>query len=248
MFDLTGKTAVITGGSRGIGRAICLKLAGQGANIVLNFAGNEAAAEETRSQCEALGVRALAVKGDVADAEACNALIEKAVSEFGGVDILVCNAGVTRDNLILRLSEEDFDKVLNANLKGAFLCCKEAARRMVRQRSGRIINLSSVVALRGNAGQTNYAASKAGLIGLTKSLARELASRGVTVNAVAPGFIATDMTAVLPEAVQAEMTKGIPLGRVGQPDDVANAVAFLAAEQSGYLTGQVLCVDGGMAM
>ena len=248
MFDLTGKTAVVTGGSRGIGRAICLKLAGQGANIVLNFAGNEAAAEETRSQCEALGVRALAVKGDVADAEACNALIEKAVSEFGGVDILVCNAGVTRDNLILRLSEEDFDKVLNANLKGAFLCCKEAARRMVRQRSGRIINLSSVVALRGNAGQTNYAASKAGLIGLTKSLARELASRGVTVNAVAPGFIATDMTAVLPEAVQAEMTKGIPLGRVGQPDDVANAVAFLAAEQSGYLTGQVLCVDGGMAM
>ena len=147
-----------------------------------------------------------------------------------------------------RMSEEDFDKVLNANLKGAFLCCKEAARRMVRQRSGRIINLSSVVALRGNAGQTNYAASKAGLIGLTKSLARELASRGVTVNAVAPGFIATDMTAVLPEAVQAEMTKGIPLGRVGQPDDVANAVAFLAAEQSGYLTGQVLCVDGGMAM
>ena len=147
-----------------------------------------------------------------------------------------------------QLREEDFDKVLNANLKGAFLCCKEAARRMVRQRSGRIINLSSVVALRGNAGQTNYAASKAGLIGLTKSLARELASRGVTVNAVAPGFIATDMTAVLHEAVQAEMTKGIPLGRVGQPDDVANAVAFLAAEQSGYLTGQVLCVDGGMAM
>ena len=170
------------------------------------------------------------------------------MNAFGRVDILVNNAGVTRDNLILRLSEEDFDTVLNANLKGAFLCCKEAARRMVHQRYGRIVNLSSVVGLRGNAGQTNYSASKAGLIGLTKSLAKELASRNVTVNAVAPGFIATDMTAALPEAVRTEMCKTIPEGHAGQPEDVANAVAFFAAEQSSYLTGQVLCVDGGMAM
>ena len=234
------RAAVVTGGSRGIGRAICVALAKQGCNVVVNYCHGVDAAAETVAQCTTLGVQAVAVQADVSTAEGCKKLFEEAVNAFGRVDILVNNAGVTRDNLILRLSEEDFDKVLNANLKGAFLCCKEAARRMV--------NLSSVVALRGNAGQTNYAASKAGLIGLTKSLARELASRGVTVNAVAPGFIATDMTAVLPEAVQAEMTKGIPLGRVGQPDDVANAVAFLAAEQSGYLTGQVLCVDGGMAM
>ena len=198
--------------------------------------------------CKAEGVDAVAVQADVSTAEGCKKLFEEAVNAFGRVDVLVNNAGVTRDNLILRMSEEDFDAVLDANLKGAFLCCKEAARRMVRQRCGRIINLSSVVALRGNAGQANYCASKAGLIGLTKSLARELASRNVTVNAVAPGFIATDMTAVLPEAVQAEMVKDIPLGRVGQTEDVANAVAFFAAEQSSYLTGQVLCVDGGMAM
>ena len=164
------------------------------------------------------------------------------------MDVLVNNAGITRDNLILRLTEQDFDAVLDTNLKSAFLCCKEAARRMVRQRYGRIVNLSSVVALRGNAGQTNYAASKAGLIGLTKSLARELAARNVTVNAVAPGFIDTDMTAVLPEAVRTGMTQGIPAGHAGQPEDVAQAVAFFAAEQSSYLTGQVLCVDGGMAM
>ena len=242
------RAAVVTGGSRGIGRAICVALAKQGCNVVVNYCHGVDAAAETVAQCAAQGVQAVAVQADVSTAEGCKKLFEEAVNAFGRVDILVNNAGVTRDNLILRLSEEDFDKVLNANLKGAFLCCKEAARRMVRQRFGRIINLSSVVALRGNAGQTNYAASKAGLIGLTKSLARELASRGVTVNAVAPGFIETDMTAVLPEAVRAEMAKGIPLGRVGQPEDVANAVAFLAAEQSGYLTGQVLCVDGGMAM
>ena len=198
--------------------------------------------------CKAEGADAVAVQADVSTAEGCKKLFEEAVNAFGRVDVLVNNAGVTRDNLILRMSEEDFDTVLDANLKGAFLCCKEAARRMVRQRCGRIINLSSVVALRGNAGQANYCASKAGLIGLTKSLARELASRNVTVNAVAPGFIATDMTAVLPEAVQAEMVKDIPLGRVGRTEDVANAVAFFAAEQSSYLTGQVLCVDGGMAM
>ena len=184
----------------------------------------------------------------MASAADCKRLFDEAAAAFGRIDILVNNAGITRDNLILRMSEEDFDAVLNANLKGAFLCCKEAARRMVRQRYGRIVNLSSVVALRGNAGQANYAASKAGLLGLTKSLARELASRNVTVNAVAPGFIETDMTAALPEAVRTEMAKGIPLGRPGNPEDVANAVAFFAAEQSSYLTGQVLCADGGMAM
>ena len=229
------RTAVVTGGSRGIGRAVCIQLAKQGCNVVVNYCHGEAAAAETVALCKAENANAVAVQADVSTAEGCKALFEQAMNAFGRVDILVNNAGITRDNLILRMSEEDFDAVLNANLKGAFLCCKEAARRMVRQRWGRIVNLSSVVALRGNAGQT-------------KSLARELASRNVTVNAVAPGFIETDMTAALPEAVRAEMAKGIPAGRAGKPEDVANAVAFFAAEQSSYLTGQVLCADGGMAM
>ena len=198
------RTAVVTGGSRGIGRAVCVQLARQGCHVVVNYCHGEAAAAETVSLCGALGAQAVAVQADVSTAEGCKKLFEEAVNAFGRVDILVNNAGITRDNLILRMSEADFDAVLDANLKGAFLCCKEAARRMVRQRWGRIVNLSSVVALRGNAGQTNYAASKAGLIGLTKSLARELASRNVTVNAVAPGFIETDMTAALPEAVRTE--------------------------------------------
>ena len=226
------RAAVVTGGSRGIGRAVCVALAKQGCNVVVNYCHGEAAAAETAALCKELGVEAVTVQADVSTAEGCKKLFEEAVNAFGRVDILVNNAGVTRDNLILRLSEEDFDTVLNANLKGAFLCCKEAARRMVRQRYGRIVNLSSVVGLRGNAGQTNYSASKAGLIGLTKSLAKELASRNITVNAVAPGFIATDMTAALPEAVRTEMCKTIPEGRAGQPEDVANAVAFFAAEQS----------------
>ena len=248
MFDLTGKTAVVTGGSRGIGRAICLKLAGQGANIVLNFAGNEAAAEETRSQCEALGVKALAVKGDVADAEACNALIEKAVSEFGGVDILVCNAGINRDNLLMRMSDEEFQKVIDTNLKGTFHCMRAAIRPMMKKRRGRIISISSVVGLMGNAGQINYAASKAGVIGMTKSLAREVASRHITVNAVAPGFIKTDMTAVLSDSVKEGILHGIPLGELGEAEDVANAVLYLASDEAAYITGQVISVDGGMAM
>ena len=204
------RAAVVTGGSRGIGRAVCVALAKQGCNVVVNYCHGAEPAEQTAA--------------------------------------LVNNAGITRDGLLLRMSEADFDAVLNANLKGAFLCCKEAARRMVRQRHGRIINLSSVVALRGNAGQANYAASKAGLIGLTKSLAKELAGRNITVNAVAPGLIETDMTAALPEAVRTGMLHSIPAGRAGKPEDVANAAAFFAAEQSSYLTGQVLCVDGGMAM
>ena len=208
----------------------------------------QAKAAKLLAACEAAGATARAYRCDVSSADEVKATVDAVLADFGPVWALVNNAGVTRDNLILRLSEEDFDTVLNANLKGAFLCCKEAARRMVRQRYGRIVNLSSVVGLRGNAGQTNYSASKAGLIGLTKSLAKELASRNVTVNAVAPGFIATDMTAALPEAVRTEMCKTIPEGRAGQPENVANAVAFFAAEQSSYLTGQVLCVDGGMAM
>ena len=206
------RTAIVTGGSRGIGRAVCIALAKQGCNVVVNYCHGEAAAAETAALCKAEGANAVAVQADVASAADCKRLFDEAAAAFGRVDILVNNAGITRDNLILRMSEEDFDAVLNANLKGAFLCCKEAARRMVRQRYGRIVNLSSVVALRGNAGQANYAASKAGLIGLTK------------------------------------MAKGIPLGRPGNPEDVANAVAFFAAEQSSYLTGQVLCADGGMAM
>ena len=242
------RAAVVTGGSRGIGRAVCVALAKQGCNVVVNYCHGEAAAAETAALCKELGVEAVTVQADVSTAEGCKKLFEEAVNAFGRVDILVNNAGVTRDNLILRLSEEDFDTVLNANLKGAFLCCKEAARRMVRQRYGRIVNLSSVVGLRGNAGQTNYSASKAGLIGLTKSLAKELAARKVTVNAVAPGFIDTDMTAALTETAKNAALGSIPMGRMGTPENVAKAVAFLAGEDAGYITGQVLAVDGGMSM
>ena len=248
MFELTGKTAVVTGGSRGIGRAICLKLAGQGANIVLNYAGNAAAAEETRAACEALGVRALAVQGDVADPAACNALIDTAIEAFGQVDILVCNAGITRDNLLMRMSDEEFQKVIDTNLKGTFHCMRAVIRPMMKKRRGRIISISSVVGLIGNAGQINYAASKAGVIGMTRSLAREVASRGITVNAVAPGFIRTDMTDVLSDAVKEGILHNIPLGKLGEAEDVANTVLFLASDEAAYITGQVLSVDGGMAM
>ena len=234
------RAAIVTGGSRGIGRAVCVALAKQGCNVVVNYCHGEAAADETVALCKAENADAVAVQADVSTAEGCKALFEQAVNAFGRVDILVNNAGITRDNLILRMSEEDFDAVLNANLKGAFVCCKEAARR--------IVNLSSVVALRGNAGQTNYAASKAGLIGLTKSLARELASRNVTVNAVAPGFIETDMTAVLSEKVKAAAEAQIPMKKMGKPEDVAAAVAFLASDAARYITGQVLSVDGGLNM
>ena len=247
-MTMNESVALVTGGSRGIGRAICLELARQGAAVAVNYAGNEQAAQETVEACRALGVQAEAFQADVSDPAACESLIAQVKERFGRLDILVNNAGVTRDGLLMTAKAEDFDRVLDTNLKGAYFCMKAAAKVMMRQRYGRIVNLSSVVGLRGNAGQTNYSASKAGLIGLTKSLAKELASRNVTVNAVAPGFIATDMTAALPEAVRTEMCKTIPEGRAGQPEDVANAVAFFAAEQSSYLTGQVLCVDGGMAM
>ena len=247
-MSFTGKTAVVTGGSRGIGKAICLELARRGANVVFSYAGNTAAAEETLKELEALGVQARAVQGSVADPAAVKALIDTAVKELGGLHILVNNAGITRDNLAMMLKEEDFDAVIETNLKGTFLCMKAVSRIMMKQRYGRIVNLSSVVGLRGNAGQVNYAASKAGVVGMTKSLAKELASRGVTVNAVAPGFIETDMTAAMPQAAKDAMMPTIPMQRLGKPEDVARAVAFLASDEAAYVTGQVLAVDGGMAM
>lgn len=247
-MDFKGKTAIVTGGSRGLGRAVCLELAKGGANVALCYAGNDAAAQKTAKDVEAAGGKALALRCDVADAAQVGALAETAVERFGRVDILVNNAGITRDNLIMRMSEADFDAVIAANLRGTFLCMKAVSRLMLKQRYGRIVNLSSVVGLRGNAGQVNYAASKAGVIGMTKSLAKELAGRGVTVNAVAPGFIETDMTAALPEAARAAALGSIPMGRLGAPEDVARAVAFLAGDGAAYITGQVLAVDGGMAM
>ena len=247
-MSLTGKTAIVTGGSRGIGKAVCLELARRGCNIVLSFAGNTVAADQTVAECQALGVQALAVQGNVADADAVKALFDAALKQFGAIDILVNNAGITRDNLLMLLKEEDFDAVVDTNLKGTFLCMKAAVRPMMKQRHGRIISLSSVVGLRGNAGQVNYAASKAGVIGMTKSLAKELAGRNITVNAVAPGFIDTDMTAVLPDKAKEAILSSIPMARLGAAEDVANAVAFLASDEAGYITGQVLAVDGGMSM
>ena len=247
-MDFGGKTAVVTGGSRGIGRAVCLELAKGGANVVLCYAGNETAANETVSACEALGAKALAVKCDVADSAQVKALMDEAVKAFGRIDILVNNAGITRDGLLMMMKEDDFDAVISANLRGTFLCMKAVSRLMMKQRYGRIVNLSSVVGLRGNAGQVNYAASKAGVIGMTKSLAKELASRGVTVNAVAPGFIDTDMTAAMTESAKTATLAAIPMQRLGAPEDVARAVAFLTSDSAAYITGQVLAVDGGMAM
>lgn len=247
-MSFAGKTAVVTGGSRGLGRAICRKLAAEGANVVFSYAGNTAAAEETRQELEAMGCKVIAMQGSVADTDAVKALMDAAVKEFGRIDILVNNAGITRDGLLMMLKEEDFDAVMDTNLKGAFLCMKAVSRIMMKQKYGRIVNLSSVVGIHGNAGQVNYAASKAGVIGMTKSLAKELASRGVTVNAVAPGFIDSDMTAAIPEAAKTALLTSIPQGRIGAPEDVANAVAFLAGEEAGYITGQVLGVDGGMGM
>ena len=248
MMNFSGKTAVVTGGSRGLGRAVCLELAAGGANVVLCYAGNEAAANETVAVCEALGARAVAVRCDVADSAQVKTLMDTALQTFGRIDILVNNAGITRDGLLMMMKEDDFDAVIDTNLKGSFLCMKAVARQMMKQRYGRIVNLSSVVGLRGNAGQVNYAASKAGVIGMTKSLAKELASRGVTVNAVAPGFMETDMTAAMPEAAKTATLAAIPMGRMDAAEDVAKAVAFLASEEAGYITGQVLAVDGGMAM
>ncbi|MBQ8318302.1 MAG: 3-oxoacyl-[Lachnospiraceae bacterium] len=245
---LDGKTAIVTGGSRGIGRSICLALAKAGANVVTCYAHGSDGANETVKLCEELGVKAMAMKADVANYEDVSSMVSKTKEEFGSIDILVNNAGITKDNLMLKMTEADFEQVIDTNLKGAFLFTKDVSKIMLKQRSGRIINISSVVGVFGNAGQVNYAASKAGLIGMTKSVAKELASRGITSNAIAPGFIETDMTSALNESVAEEMLKAIPLKRMGTGDDIANVVVFLASDYASYITGQVICVDGGMAM
>ena len=245
---LDGKTALVTGASRGIGRAIALCLAAEGARVAINYAGNVRAAEEVKTAIEAAGGTAILCQADIADSSAVEAMVANVVKEFGTIDILVNNAGITRDALLMRMKDEDFAKVLNTNLKGVFYCTKAVSKLMMKKRSGRIVNMASVVGLVGNAGQTNYAAAKAGVIGFSKSAARELASRGITVNVVAPGFIGTDMTAGLPESVKEKMLTDIPLGRMGEAEDVANAVLFLASEQASYITGQVVNVDGGMVM
>ena len=248
-MEVRGKCALVTGGSRGIGRAICLELARGGASVAVNYAGSEEAARETVERCLELGAPdAFAIRADVAEEQAVAAMLAAVEERLGRIDILVNNAGVTRDGLMLRMKDADWDAVLDTNLKGAFHCMRGVYQGMMRRRYGRIINISSVVGLRGNAGQANYSASKAGLIGMSKSMAKELASRGVTVNVVAPGFITTDMTAALPQAAQEALLATIPMKRLGAPEDVARAVAFFAGEESAYLTGQVLCVDGGMAV
>lgn len=243
------KTAIVTGGSRGIGRAVCVRLAKMGMNVIFNFNSGEEAAKDTIRLCQEEGVECNAIKADVSDSAECARFVEEAMKISGGhMDVLVNNAGITRDGLIVRMSDKDFEDVINVNLKGCFFMSREASKIMLKQRHGKIVNISSVVGVMGNAGQTNYSASKAGVIGLTKSLAKELASRKVTVNAIAPGMIETDMTGVLSDSVKEKMLEAIPLKMIGKAEDIANAVAFLAGEESNYITGQVLCVDGGMAI
>lgn len=248
MAQLEGRVAVVTGASRGIGRGIALELARRGAAVVVNYqASADAAAEVVRAITEA-GGKAQAVQADVSNTEQAAALIKAATDAYGQIDILVNNAGTTRDNLIMLMKEEDWDVVINTNLKSAWNCSKAAVRTMMRKRYGRIINITSVSGIAGNGGQTNYSASKAGMIGLTKALAREVAARNITVNAVAPGFVGTDLTANLPSDIRAQLDAAIPLGRWGTVEDVAYAVAFLASDEAGYITGQVLSVDGGLVM
>ena len=245
---LDGKIALVTGGSRGIGRAIALRLAEEGAKVAINYAGNQTAAEEVKTIIEQHGGTAMIIQTDVSDSTAAAEMVARVHEELGGLDILVNNAGITRDTLLVRMKDEDFDAVINTNLKGIYACTKAAAKFMTKQRSGRIVNLSSVVGEIGNIGQTNYAAAKAGVIGFSKAAAKEFAARHVTVNVVAPGFIDTDMTAVLKDSIREKLIEGIPLGALGKPEHVADAVLFLVSDAASYITGQVLNVDGGMVM
>jgi 3-oxoacyl-[acyl-carrier protein] reductase len=247
-MNLEGKAALVTGASRGIGREIALELARHGANVAVNYSGSEAKANEVVDEIKALGREAFAVKCDVSNADAVAEMVKGTIDNFGKLDILVNNAGITRDNLLMRMKEEEWDDVININLKGVFLCTKAVTRQMMKQRVGRIINIASIVGVSGNPGQANYVAAKAGVIGLTKTTAKELASRNITVNAIAPGFITTDMTDKLSEEVKAEMLKQIPLARLGEPKDIAKITAFLASDDSAYMTGQTLHIDGGMVM
>lgn len=247
-MSLEGKIALVTGGARGIGRAISLELAHSGADVAINYGGSEAAAKELATEIKQLGRKALIVQANVADSEAVQDMVKQVVEHFGRLDILVNNAGITRDNLVMRMKDEEWDEVINVNLKGVYNCIKAVTRTMMKQRFGRIINISSVVGVLGNAGQANYVAAKAGVIGLTKTMARELCTRGITVNAVAPGFIETDMTAKLSEDVQDGILSQVPLARLGRPEEVAKVVRFLSSEDAAYMTGQTLHVDGGMFM
>ncbi|MCR5250053.1 MAG: 3-oxoacyl-[acyl-carrier-protein] reductase [Lachnospiraceae bacterium] len=245
---LKDKTALVTGAGRGIGRAIALKLAKLGAKVIVNYSGSKEKAEETVALIQAEGGDAEALRCDVSDYEACGELAKNVLAKYGRLDILVNNAGITKDGLLMGMSEEDYDRVLDTNLKGTFNMMRHFSRSFMKQRSGRIINIASVSGVLGNAGQANYSASKAGVIGLTKSAAREMASRGICVNAIAPGFIDTDMVSAMGEDIRGKLIEKIPLGRVGQAEEIAEAVAFLAGDAAGYITGQVLCVDGGMAI
>ncbi|MGH2317461.1 3-oxoacyl-[acyl-carrier-protein] reductase [Planococcus sp. SE5232] len=248
MSKLAGKTAIITGASRGIGAEIARKFAADGAKVVVNYSGSQEKAEAVVAEIQANGGEAIAVKANVSDSESVKAMVDETMKAFGSVDILVNNAGITRDNLMMRMKDDEWDDVINTNLKGVFVCTKAVTRQMMKQRAGRIINIASIVGVMGNAGQANYVASKAGVIGLTKTTARELATRGITANAVAPGFITTDMTDQLTEEVQKAMLGQIPLGRFGAPEDVAKAALFLASDDASYMTGQTLHLDGGMVM
>lgn len=247
-MSLEGKIALVTGSSRGIGRAIALALGKKGVNVAVNYAGNEQKAEEVVQELQELGVKAIKIRANVADEQDVKAMIKEVTKEFGRLDILVNNAGITRDNLLMRMKVEEFDEVIETNLKGAFLCTKAVTRTMMKQRYGKIINIASIVGVSGNPGQANYVAAKAGLIGLTKSTAKELATRNILVNAIAPGFITTDMTDVLTEDQKDAILSQIPLEKLGEPEDIANVVCFLASDEAKYITGQTIHVDGGMVM